>query len=298
MLCSLNIGILFPGSQYADENVIVASVSYLNDFLLYTSPPFTMIAMLRWAFDVLNSTIFVSPLGLGLNFQPFGGFIYIMKPILNSSAIALSIGYIATAGQIFILYFAFFGLMKYYLPIALVLRSFTPTRRFGGTLLAIILSLTLIYPWIIVLEGYLIEEMHFFDRILGLLLPLVLVVLSTAIALFISYLASPLISAIGSVLAPFAAIGATIYVLYEIFTGNGLLGLVDKIVYGILYASNAVSVAIVASVGLVLFYAVTYGVMFSLLFPAFNVVLLTTAAKYISRTLGEEVDISNLTRLI
>jgi len=249
-----------------DHNIYEASVYYLDSFsggvMRVTTELYAFYCFMDW----LGSMTFTAkPLGLGTSIQPTNGISSTMKAGLTNAFNVMVISYITNKVQIFLIDFISFGFLKYYLPIGIFLRSFTPTRRIGGTIIAIALGFLFVYPFLIILEGA--AGLAPLEWMSSTLIP-------DFQAEFSKFEFMPFIYAITKgvfTLDVFNIIG------YILRSGLGILS------FGLLYlfASGA-----------------GFAFMVGLFFPAFNTLILVTTIRYLSKSMGEEIDVSNLTRLI
>lgn len=266
LACSARAAWVFPGTaRFGDVNIYEASVSYLDGFSSKIMGITTVLYGFYAGLDLISSMQLAGrPLFLGSTIQPTGGFAVTIKPGLTNAFNMLIIAFIINKVQIFLIDFLSFGFIKYYLPIGLFLRSFTPTRRIGGTIIAIALGFLFIYPFLIILQGE-----------VGLR-PL-------------SIISDELINFRKDI----SALNGQEFVEWW-RDSISLLGILDFI--GVVFRS-AIGLFIF---GLLYFSANAAGYAFlvGLFFPAFNTLILVTTIRYLSKSMGEEIDVTNLTRLI
>ncbi|MFA6907707.1 MAG: hypothetical protein WC263_02670 [Candidatus Micrarchaeia archaeon] len=104
-----------------------------------------------------RSTILSSPLGVGSNENPLEtmgqitSLIFVMLSGFVTSFLLLQL-------QMRILDYLAFACLGYLFPLGIFFRCFEPTRSFGGTLLGISISFFLFYPIIMVFNDYLIND--------------------------------------------------------------------------------------------------------------------------------------------
>jgi hypothetical protein len=205
------------------------------------------------------------PLGLGAEVQPGGGLFAPLKAGLNNAFNMLIVSYIINKAQVFIFYFISFGFLKYYLPLGLLLRCFTPTRRIGGTIIGIALGFLFIYPVLIIMEGEIgLRQLELLSDEL------------------IPDFWSDVASINGSEMIELFKEGFSVFAIFD------LIVVVFSFFLGIFaYAAIYLSAS-----------AAGYAFLTGLFFPAFNTLILVTSVRYLSKSLGEEIDVTNLTRLI
>ncbi len=265
--CKVHAGMLFPGTSIpSGYNIYQASVYYLEEFsssLMYITT--ALYAMYCWMDPLASMTFTGKPLGIGTAIQPTAGIAATIKPGLTNAFNMLIIGYVINKVQIFLVDFVSFGFLKYYLPLGVVLRSFAPTRRIGGTIIAIALGFLFVYPFLTILEGeFGLNALH---------------VLSDDF--------------IPDFWADAGQFSATEFIetFFEGFFSLDIFNLLGFVVntaigtvaFGALYISIS---------------AASYAFLVGLFFPAFNTLILVTTIRYLSKSMGEEMDVTNLTRLI
>ncbi|MEM3399654.1 MAG: hypothetical protein QXP42_02375 [Candidatus Micrarchaeia archaeon] len=88
---------------------------------------------------------------ISIAIQPFGGF----APVADAYVTVLDtvmLGHIANAAQETALYFISQTMFSFFLPFGVVLRTFALTRRLGSTVIAIAVALYVVYPLCILME--------------------------------------------------------------------------------------------------------------------------------------------------
>ena len=267
LACNVRASWLFPAAaQLGDVNIFEAAASYLDQFTDNMMVIMNSLYGFYVAIDLISSmTLSGRPFGFGTTIMPSAGFASMVKPGLNNAFNMLSISYIINSVQIFLLNFISFGFLKYYLPIGLFLRSFTPTRRIGGTIIGLALGFLFVYPFLIIMEG------QFFTRPLQLF--------SSELINFSEDISS---TQVGTEFAEWWK--ESVYGLGIFDFANYLLrSVIGLFAFMLLYFSAS---------------AAGYAFMVGLLLPAFNTLLLVTTIRYLSKSMGEEIDVTNLTRLI
>jgi hypothetical protein len=169
MTCTIDVGKIFPNTEYPDVlngNIYQVSTHYLEAIDSRLIGWMTANQLVSILVDQLASTtIYAKPLGVGLVTSPGAGIGAPIKSIVNQSTSALAVAFIINHAQLAVLEFAFVGLLNYYLPIGILLRSFTPTRRFGGAILALVLGFMVIYPIMLVVSAEVIfPPVQAFDK--------------------------------------------------------------------------------------------------------------------------------------
>ena len=225
--------------------------------------------------DSLSSqNVVTRPAGFGISASPFAGFASPIKQLMSSMATALSIAYIVTKAQANVFIYTLYASLKYLLPAGIFFRSFTPTRRLGGTFFGIVAAFVLFFPLMSVISyltmynsnGPLLTATNYYADTFG-----------------------------GNVHGGFAE-RMTAY--FEHNGQSGVLGFFSGAFGGLgILLQNAVGGL---AFGLIMFPISTIALAFMVGFimPVFNIFIISQAAKDLSRSFGEEVDISSLTRVI
>ncbi|MDD2655831.1 MAG: hypothetical protein PHQ80_04150 [Candidatus ainarchaeum sp.] len=264
LACNARASWLFPSTSVpGDYNIYQGSVFYLEEFsdkiMLITT---SLYAFYSWMDPITSMTLTGKPLGIGTAIQPTSGIAATVKPGMTNAFNMLIVGYITNKAQMFLVDFFSFGFLKYYLPLGILMRCFTPTRRIGGTIIALALGFLFVYPFLIIMEGE-----------FGL----------NSLNLMSDEFIPNFWQELGTFVVPS-------------FTGLFDLSLDSLNILGHLLQSGLGAIAF----GLLYLFAsaASYAFLFGLFFPAFNVLILVTTTRYLSKSMGEEIDVTNLTRLI
>jgi hypothetical protein len=265
LACNVRADWIFPSTSVpADYNIYQGSVYYLEEFsdkIMYITTG--LYAVYSWLDPITSMTLTGRPLGVGTAIQPTSGVAATVKPGLTNAFNMLIIGFITNKAQMFLVDFFSFGFLKYYLPLGILMRCFTPTRRIGGTIIALALGFLFVYPFLIIMEGeFGLNQLNLMS--------------DEFIPNFWQELGNFGLPAFSSMfgdlsLDAFNILGAVLQ------SGIGLIA------FGLLYLFSS---------------AASYAFLFGLFFPAFNVLILVTTTRYLSKSMGEEIDVTNLTRLI
>ncbi len=200
--------------------------------------------------------------GIGLTMQPFAGLqplMNIMNLFMNGAMICM----ITAVAQMTVLKFIEAGVLSVLLPAGIVCRSFPFTRQFGGSLIAIALGLYIFYPLMLVVD----------DAIMG------------------SPSRDPRAGGIGySGSSNTAAIIASVpFMMVGFFLGG---------------ASGAASM-FSPTLDMVVTYFVNKPIvglgevaLAAFILPAINGVVFVAVVRDLSRILGQEVDVSSLSRIV
>ncbi|MBU0533105.1 hypothetical protein KKB44_06450 [Candidatus Micrarchaeota archaeon] len=227
--------------------------------------------------QIASVTPYARPLGVGLVASPMAGIAAPIKQLLYNMSVALSVAFIINYAQLAVYVFSLQAFMKYYLPLGIFLRCFTPTRKLGGTLIGVGIAFLFIFPALTT-----ITYSMFYSRSSG---PLV-----SFNNMIWNYVDDNLGSGGGAF--------ATFY--DDNFTGSSS-SLIDMIsgAFGAIgmFLTNLFGGILLT---LLLFPISTISIAFAVGFimPTFNIMVFTQAARGLSKSFGEEVDITSLTRMI
>ncbi len=316
MMNSITVGSIFPHGHNPDDKIYKATQQYyikVGDKIIGWMETDYLFGI--WTDNLASATPYSRPLGVGIVAAPLAGFAAPLKQIIYNINSALTIAYIINTAQRIVFEFAVVGFLKFYIPLGLVLRSFTPTRRLGGALIAIGLGFLFVVPFVTIINAQIVLSPD--SPIIGM----DDAVKTIACNSFASNLLNcpqpptcdpqPVCSAPQSprpwphcdcAVAPPSTDPAAdpsistqpqvenfVDILWKLTIGN-LVGLGEAFqkFFGSLFAvAFFVPLTVVGMA-----FAVGY------LLPALNVLILVQAVKYMSKSLGEEVDITTLTRMI
>ncbi|MEW6528719.1 MAG: hypothetical protein AB1391_02405 [Candidatus Micrarchaeota archaeon] len=253
--CSTKTGAIFPEveSKFYDKTIYYSATNLLTDFSDYTLIIMNIQYILYVYIDYVTSEeIYSTPAGVGATLKPTLGLGAAIKPVLNNAFTAEIIGVITTYAQAYVIDYGTYGLLKYFLPFALILRCFTLTRRIGGTIIAIVLVFLFIYPLLIiptytVVNVSLRNSIDYFKTAWG-----------------------------ADVFNPLTPIVTVVEILIRFLWGP------ETIMFFSLMVMPAIAKIFIGAVFI----------------PLFNTLIIITLTRYLSKSLGEEIDITNLTRMI
>jgi hypothetical protein len=298
-LCNLKVGLFFPDSPNNDKTIYNATMTYFNKVENKFETWMQMQYRLNLYIDLLaSSTTYARPLGLGLVTTPLAGLALPIKSFLYNAFTAMAIAYVINEAQKYVFVFATYGFLKYYLPIGVFLRSFTPTRRIGGSLIAISISFVILFPIIMTITE---------ETMLGENGPLIGIE---------NMVKQAYESKLGGVeckeydpdqtkciewepAGPLKAFSKRFF-LPDISSPDFDLGTFLSGGF-LIIIGEWIKDVVGDSLGFMLFIPLsTIGMAFVLgyLMPALNVLILVQTTKSFSRVLGEEVDITALTRML
>ncbi|MFN7991236.1 MAG: hypothetical protein U0R44_03700 [Candidatus Micrarchaeia archaeon] len=230
--------------------------------------------------QMASVTPYARPLGVGLVASPLAGLASPIKQLIYNMSVALSIAFIINHAQLVVYVFSIMAFLKYYLPAGIFFRAFTPTRRLGGTLIGVSVAFLFVFPAISS-----ITYTMFYNRCdpgSG---------------------CGPLVT-FRSMISQFAtdtAQGGLLNMMDNFYSHNFTGGIAD-IVGGLFSGIGNIFQSVIGSLFLILMMIpvsiISWAFAIGFIVPAFNVLLFTQVAKGLSKSFGDEVDISSLTRMI
>ncbi len=289
-VCSLTLGAVFP-------SITDPAVSSLG-FYSTTETYFTTITekleswmhvnygLNLWLDQLASITPYSRPLGVGIVATPGAGFAAPLKQMIYNVFTSLAIALIINVAQLNVLKFAIAAFLKFYLPIGIFLRCFTPTRRFGGTLIALAIGFMLLYPLYINTSYIMLfagddSIISAWDTGINDF---------TRVTLYGIGTPDDSDSQSASLSRQSSGIGDILFDFFRQVT-IGFLELMGRLISGFFGAVMTTAFLLpMATVGM--------GLVIGYLLPAFQVLLFVQSVKYLSKTLGEEIDVNSLTRLI
>jgi hypothetical protein len=232
-----------------------------------------------WLDEAATITPYSRPLGVGMVAAPLAGLAAPLKQIVYNVYVALSIAYIINYAQLYVFRFAIIAFMFIYFPIGIFLRCFTPTRRIGGTLLGVGIGFLVIVPLLTLVSHVMFLSsygiINIWNRSIMDYVGSNLSVVGSAKSILANLIDISIPTIIGSFVA--GKFGA---MLGFIIGAGGVPG-------WLLTAAFIIPISTVGAAFLIGF-----------LIPAFNTIILVYSVKSLSKSLGEEIDVSSLTRLI
>jgi hypothetical protein len=267
-----------PTPMDPDTNVYTATAMYYeqvtNDMESWLNLNYLMNILVD---QMASVTPYARPLGVGLVASPMAGFASPIKQLMYNMTVGLSVAYIINIAQMYVYVFALQGFMKYYLPMGIFFRCFTPTRRLGGTLIAIGMTFLFVFPAL------------------------------TIVTYTMFYTPSgPLVSfstMLNQYISPTGDFGTFVSNFFgSNFATTGSGGGLGDLATGVFGSIGGVLQGIVGNAFLVLLLfptsIISLAFVLGFVMPAFNVIIFLEAVKGLSKSFGEEVDISSLTRMI
>ncbi|MFH2106125.1 MAG: hypothetical protein ABII22_02610 [Candidatus Micrarchaeota archaeon] len=232
-----------------------------------------------WLDEAATITPYSRPLGVGMVAAPLAGLAAPLKQVVYNVYVALSIAYIINYAQLYVFRFSIIAFMFIYFPIGIFLRCFTPTRRIGGTLLGVGIGFLVIVP----------------------LLTLVAHVMFMSSYGVITLLNDSITNYVGSSLSVTAGAKSILANLFDIsvptIIGSFVAGKFGAML-GFIIGAGGIPGSLLTAAFIIPISTVGAAFLIGFLIPAFNTIILVYSVKSLSRSLGEEIDVSSLTRLI
>jgi hypothetical protein len=229
--------------------------------------------------QMASITPYARPLGVGLVASPMAGFASPIKQLLYNMSVGLSIAYIINVAQLYVYVFSLQAFLKYYLPMGIFFRCFTPTRRLGGTLIGIAVAFLFVFPALSTITYSML-----YNKAGGPLM--------TFYNLLTYYISDQ-----GS----FREFATNFFKSNFTTTGSGSPGVTDMVTgtFGLFFGSLQGMLGGTFLMFLIFpISIVSMAFVVGFVVPAFNIIVFTEAAKGLSKSFGDEVDLSALTRLI
>ncbi|MCI0504320.1 hypothetical protein L0Y65_06465 [Candidatus Micrarchaeota archaeon] len=296
---SLTLGSFVPAELIPVDNTPLTSVGTTENTLIYdaTAQYYQRVEndMSGWlemnyiinmyVDQVASVTPYARPLGIGLVASPLAGFASPLKQLLYQMTVALALAFVINHAQLVVYVFSLQAFLKYYLPLGIFLRAFVPTRRLGGTIIGVALAFLFVFPAVSV-----ITYTMFYSPLGG---PLV-----TFRMMLTQYMGEGCDPQSQPNQVCFAGHFKNFY--QSNFTGVG--GSMVDLVGGVFGGLGSLLQSVVGNMFLMLMMfpigVVSWAFAIGFIVPAFNVIIFTQAAKSLSKSFGEEVDIGSLTRMI
>jgi hypothetical protein len=228
---------------------------------------------------ITGTVVYASPGGFGVNLRPMGGFNTISGMLTFSMSTLFAGGILTSIAQLRVLHAIQLMAFNILLPIGVFARCFEPTRRFGGSLMAIAIGLFLFYPFMLMLNAAITHNvLEIGDSLVGA---------STEIQNI-----DPSITSLENSLDRYVSMqtDSDYNKPPDLDASNDPIPGTEGQGYGLLAYVNNLFLVLYVLVGKILLAA--------LFLPFFNFIMLIVFIRNLSRMLGEEVDITNITRMI
>jgi len=279
-MSGLTIGSILPSNLHpegvpSDTNLYTATGDYYTQVGEDLESWINMNYILSMFIDTFASvTPYARPLGVGLVASPLAGLASPLKQLIYNMTVSLAVAYIINYAQLAVYVFSLQAFLRFYFPLGVFFRCFTPTRRLGGTLIGIGTAFLLIFPFLTIMAYGMLYGPN-----------TMLISFRQMLGFYIGDVSQGSILGIFQNLFAENLTGSFFDLVAAGFGGIGTL--VERFVGGVFLTIIMIPIATIA-------WAFALG----FIVPTFNVMLFTQAAKSLSLSFGEEVDVSALTRLI
>ena len=266
-MCTFNMGLL--DARYYGLNMYDIAEAY---FAKLKTAAYILFAYLMRVVNLINLlsriTWISNPLGMGMQDSPMEGI-----GQLNSVMFLVASGFFATILmlwlQVRMLDYMAIASLFYLFPLGMFFRAFEPTRKFGGTLLGISITFFLFFPMMIVFDDFIIYAPR--EELLAA---------GGELEQTAQHAEGNINPSTGQVLDPQEIMDAGYdetrrSPMFAIYLGNSVAN-------GALFLLKPIMLYFIAAVVL----------------PVINFAVLAEVARALTNLLGEEIDISNLTRMI
>ena len=258
--CTFPASYINPGAA-SGANLFVTAENYLFWLRNYSLSVFSSLMGMNSFISFLISMMGgFNIFGIGLTAQPFAGFQPLVN-IINLFMNGIMMCIIAAIAQITVLKFIEAGVLSILLPAGVVCRSFPFTRQFGSALIAIALGLFIIYPLMLVVD----------DAIMG------------------SKSRNP------------NDVGREDYSLFDSLKDQLPGAIAGMFLSGGFFAPQAIEQILEALMNYFIngpIVGIGQVALAAFILPAINGVIFVAAVRDLSKLLGQEVDVSSLSRIV
>jgi len=262
-MCSFPIGML--NDSYANKSLYNVTDGYIQwgeqvgkDVFIYT-------IVTNYFLGLTTGYHFnFDPLGVGSKMTPLGAFSQVSN-LMSVMMSTMMVSYLIFITQGLVIGYIQIAMVYFFLPLGLIMRALSPTREFGGAMVGLAIALLIFYPLTIVFNDMVVripmEQNHVFERINSDLL---------------GFLSSNL-----------DVIGAFVAIPFALFAGpiGGVVSVLGvlKLVFALIQ---------------IFMRAAVYYFIIAVILPIFNFIFIIGITKDLSKVLGDEVDVTNITRMI
>lgn len=288
--CTMPIINIFTKSSMGTESIynvtqqyFIESESYVQDFNLATY-------IIGTRLDLESSIApTAKPLSIGMQSKPFIGLIQPLKQIDYNAFISTVVFLITLYGFQYITSLGAYVSLNFFLPLGVLLRAFSPTRRYGGAVLGLALGFLIILPFMFSMSYEMLYGTNQQGENYGLInfgpdiLSGVTNELTDSGTIQINGVVDLLKSAIRNITEGLKETGK------DLVAGN--YGNAIKDLYSI-YLNYIIEIIYMA-MGVM-----WEGIFIALVMPVFSFYLFAEATRYLAGSLGEEINVFGITRLI
>lgn len=302
----LSASLLGLPSAYAGNTLLLDGAVYLSEVgSNYLLLGYFFSTLMYYIISFYSVIINAAPL-VGTVIAPLQGLSAVIAPIFSTVATTLGTGIVINFAYLLFFDFMTYSFVKAMLPIGLLLRCFTVTKKAGSAIIALCLSFYVLFPFLLTLEHSLLLNLGYGNAV-EMVLNDLWVSLSSLLKAIApsSYLdpgddlakwikgENPVIRGFGS--SPFLASFA-----FQFITALSFMPITKILAPAALGEWIATIVAIPAHIlaGEMLITTSVYVFINAVVFPALNTLVLVGAASSFAQLLGVQLDVSSLTRLI
>lgn len=260
--CNFPADILSGSAEDAGRSIYAVADSYIDWGVLQGVKVFGLIISANFFVGLTSGFYFAfDPLGVGSRLSPMGAFSQISN-IMYVMMSTFMVSFLVFATQKLIIEYIVLAMTYFFLPLGLIMRALSPTREFGGAMVGLALGMLIFYPLLIVFNKTLVQEPmeREFDKMSTDLKNLDVV----------------------SVLSQMELMPKKMLV-------GGISGVINAALSPLFFAVTLIYLAARSAV---------YYFIVAVVLPIFNFVFLISIVKQLSKALGDEVDVTNLTRMI
>jgi len=255
---------------------------------------------------------------------------YSWNMLYSNAALFLTIGHLAQVSFLHLFDLLTYGLVKYLLPFALLLRFIPPTKRIGGGLIGLVIGLAIFMPLIFWINYQFVkayglvyyewdadsgtaklEMSPFVDMVTKYYCFLMAAALTFVLYMFISSI-SGLNRYVQKVASKYASklkkaastLASTVFKKLGAWLKQGIASTsfaeLIKAAYTLFTINSQLFLVIMVYLPLFLisWVVVAYAILLNLVIPALTFIVVATGVRALTGLFGQEIDISNLTRLV
>ncbi len=285
-----------------DGNIFQTGKYYFYEVTVNAEIAGTVIQFFYTLFSAVAYTSITEAVFAGIRGgRPFEGIFSTIKPLFSNIALGVGLSISLNAAFTYLYEFVTYGFFKYLLPIGLVARAFTPTRKIGGTIIGLTLGMIIFIPLLFSI-GHLVNKS----------LAPIYITRGGSVVINPSYY-----GVLGLLTTQVSSYGELVQALHDVLAKGhydvrsptdpnnpsepnktyghideqlGNLSIMFKVVIALIFA-------VLVLVGPYIKMAV-FGIFASMLFPVIMSIIAVAGVKFISGVFGQELDVTNLTRLI
>ena len=260
--CNFPADMLSGSAEDAGRSIYAVADSYIDWGVLQGVKVFGLIISANFFVGLTSGFYFAfDPLGVGSRLSPMGAFSQISN-IMYVMMSTFMVSFLVFATQKLIIEYIVLAMTYFFLPLGLIMRALSPTREFGGAMVGLALGMLIFYPLLVVFNKTLVQGPmeREFDKMSTDLKNLDVV----------------------SVLSQMELMPKKMLV-------GGISGVINAALSPLFFAVTLIYLAARSAV---------YYFIVAVVLPIFNFVFLISIVKQLSKALGDEVDVTNLTRMI